>query len=248
MNRVRSVVSLILACHLAAFSGHAIASGFAIAEQSVKGLGSAFSNTAEAGDASTIFFNSAGIGFLDGTEVNTGAHIIIPRSSFTDQGSTINALVGGGSLAAASTNAGGDPGVTALVPNLYMHHQLTGWMGDRIHLGLGINAPFGLKTNWDEGWTGRYHALTTSIRTINFNPTIAFEATDNLSIGVGFSPQYIEARLTNAFDQSTACLGALGGAACAVLGLATPASIATDGHVDLRHGRDWSFGWNAGVL
>ena len=245
MNRIINLAALHLACQFAAFSNSAFASGFAIAEQSVKGLGSAFSNTAEAGDASTVFFNAAGLGFLEGTEIITGGHIILPRTSFTDQGSTINAAIGGGSLAATALNAGGDPGVGALVPNLYMHHQLKGVLGDRVHLGFGINAPFGLKTNWEEGWTGRYHALTSSVKTINFNPTVAFAVTDTFSVGAGVSPQYIEARLTNAFDQSTACIGALGGATCGALGLATPASIATDGHVDLRNARDWSLGWNA---
>lgn len=80
----------LLACALATVPSITLASGFAIAEQSVNGLGSAFSNTAQASDASTVFFNGAGIGFLEGTQVNTGAHVIIPRASFTDQGSTIN--------------------------------------------------------------------------------------------------------------------------------------------------------------
>ena len=134
------------------------------------------------------------------------------------------------------------------MPNFYVHHQIKDWMGDRVHLGFGINAPFGLKTNWEEGWAGRYHALTSSIKTINFNPTIAFRASESLSIGAGFSPHYIEARLSNALDQSTACLGSALAAGCAGLGLATPASIATDANIDLRNARDWSIGWNAGFM
>ena len=194
-----------------------------------------------------VFFNAAGLGFLEGTEVNTGGHIILPRASFTDQGST---TVFGAALAATSTNAGGDPGISSLVPNLYVHHQLDGVMDGRVHIGFGINAPFGLKTDWDDGWIGRYHALSSSVKTFNFNPTLAFEVTDDFSLGAGISPQYIEARLTNAFDQAGACQRVLAAAACAaVFGLGgTPASIATDGQIDLRNGRDWSIGWNAGFM
>tara|TARA_B100001123_G_scaffold314410_1_gene351853 strand:- start:129 stop:560 length:432 start_codon:yes stop_codon:yes gene_type:complete len=140
MNNSVSPAALFLMCVVAAFPNLTSASGFAIAEQSVKGLGSAFSDTAKANDASTVYFNAAGLGFLQGTEITAGTHIIFPSASFTDQGSITNPAVGGTSLAATSTNSGGDPGVTAMVPNLYIHHQIDGWMGDRVHLGFGINA------------------------------------------------------------------------------------------------------------
>ena len=58
----------------------------------------------------------------------------------------------------------------------------------------------------------------------------------------------MEARLSRALDQSTVCLGSALAALCPGLGLATPASIATDADVDLRNARDWSFGWNAGLM
>lgn len=154
MSTSRRLTTLTIGIIYLIFSCSIWASGFAIVEQSVKGLGSAFSNTAAAEDATTIFFNAAGLGNLDGTQVITAGHVIAPSGSFTDQGSTINPahpIAGGTSLAATSTNAGGDPGVVGLIPNLYIHHQVEDWMGGKVHLGLGINAPFALKTNWDEG-------------------------------------------------------------------------------------------------
>ena len=195
MSNLSRLITLTTGVVLVMFSCSTWASGFAIVEHSVKGLGSAFSNTAAAEDASTIFFNAAGLGNLEGTQVMTAGHVIAPSARYTDQGSTINPahpIAGGASLAATSTNAGGDPGVVGLIPNLYIHHQVEEWMGGKVHLGLGINAPFALKTNWDEGWIGRYHALTSSVKTININLTIAFEVSEAFSVGAGLNPQYIE--------------------------------------------------------
>src|SRR5262245_22469901 len=70
--------------------GDSRAAGFAILEQSVKGLGSAFSNTAAAEDASTGFFNAAGLTRLDTPQVQAGAHVIVPSATFEDRGSALN--------------------------------------------------------------------------------------------------------------------------------------------------------------
>ena len=251
MSNLSRLITLTTGVVLVMFSCSTWASGFAIVEHSVKGLGSAFSNTAAAEDASTIFFNAAGLGNLEGTQVMTAGHVIAPSARYTDQGSTINPahpIAGGASLAATSTNAGGDPGVVGLIPNLYIHHQVEEWMGGKVHLGLGINAPFALKTNWDEGWIGRYHALTSSVKTININLTIAFEVSEAFSVGAGLNPQYIDARLTRALDQTLICFGSPLAAACPGLGFAVPPSPATDAHLDIRDMQDWSMGWNAGFL
>ena len=42
-----------------------------------------------------------------------------------------------------------------------------------MHFGLGVNAPFGLKTDYDDGWIGRYQALKSQIKTINVNPALS---------------------------------------------------------------------------
>lgn len=252
------------------FSGAAAGAGFAIIEQSVKGLGAAFSNSAGAADASTVYFNPAGLTNLTGTQIQTAGHIVAPSSEYTDQGSSLNPALGAftpitgvatgaGSLAG---NDGGNAGVTGLIPNLYVHKQLDGILDGRLHVGVGINAPFALKTNYDEGWVGRYHALTSSVHTKNFNPSLGFQVNDWLSVGGGFSAQYIEARLSQAVDQSSACVAGVGaaaapggaaavaaalGAVCAPAGLLTPGNVAADANADLRNARDWSFGWNLGV-
>ncbi len=73
---------------IAGFSGDVMASGFAIAEQSVKGLGNAFAGSAAvAEDASTVFHNPAGMTLIKGKQLTAAFHVIIPMAEFNDKGS-----------------------------------------------------------------------------------------------------------------------------------------------------------------
>ena len=121
------------------------AAGFALVEQSVSGLGNAYAGAAaSAEDASTVFFNPAGLMYLNGNQLVVGGHIIKPSAEFS--GSATNALG-----APVSGGDGGDAGNTSLVPNLYYSRKLP----NNFVFGLGINAPFGLKTEYDANWVGR---------------------------------------------------------------------------------------------
>ena len=173
---------------LLATSSTALASGFAIIEQSVSGLGNAFAGgAASADDASTIFFNPAGMMLLQDQQVVTGGHVIIPSAKFSATTAT-NAM--GGSL---GTNNGGDGGETAVVPNLYYSFKSS----DKFALGVGITAPFGLVTKYDDTWVGRYHAVESDVMTVNVNPAFAYQATDKLTVAAGFSIQYIDVTLSS---------------------------------------------------
>jgi len=90
-------------------------------------------------------------------------------------------------------NQGGDIGDLALVPNAYFAYKLT----PDIHLGVGLNSPFGLKTEYDPGWLGRHLGILSDLRTININPSIAWKASEQLSLGVGLSIQRADAELSS---------------------------------------------------
>jgi long-chain fatty acid transport protein len=217
----------------------ASAAGFGITEQSVSGLGNAFAGgSASAEDASTVFLNPAGMTRLQGTRFTAGLHYIMPSTKFSNQGSTINPLLGGAPLTGGN---GGDAGVDALVPNLYYVRDIN----ERWKFGLGIGAPFGLSSSYDDDWVGRYHALDSELKTININPALAVKLNDQVSLGFGISAMYSEARLTNAVDFSAGCLGSAPLATCGALGLTTPQG--TDGEAEVQ-GDDWGFGFNIGLL
>lgn len=220
--------------------GGANASGFALVEQSVKQAGSAISGgAASAEDASTIFFNPAGMTRLRGSQVSAGGHYIAPSSKFSGSATT-NPLLGGASISGGN---GGDAGSGALVPSFYYSHELN----DHLWVGLGIGAPFGLATEYDSGWVGRYHAIKSEVATINFNPSVAYKVNDQLSLGAGLNIMRATAELSNAVDYSAVCLSQQPPAVCGALGLATPGTASSDGKITVE-GDDWGYGFNLGLL
>lgn len=218
--------------------------GFALIEQSVSGLGNAFAGgSAAAEDATTVYFNPAGMTRLGETEYVLGAHIISPTTEFRSDGSSdvagVVPLRGGN---------GGEAGETGLVPNFYYVRRLN----RDLRFGLGLNAPFGLATDYEEGWEGRYHALRSEVRTLNINPALAWKVNEQLSLGAGINVQYAEVpELSSALDYPTICAGL----ATSHPNPAVRASAATcagtpttnDGKVELD-GDDWSLGFNVGLL
>ncbi|MEE4290144.1 MAG: porin, partial [Cycloclasticus sp.] len=143
-------------------------------------------------DASTIWFNPAGMTRIKGNQMVLGMHLIAPSFDFEDKGST--------NAAGATRFADGseDGGRFAYVPNFYYVHSLN----DDLKLGVGVNSPFGLATKYGDDWIGKYQAVESEIVTINLNPSIAWKATQDLSLGFGISIQYIEATLNNKVDFS----------------------------------------------
>lgn len=168
---------------LAGFAGLTHAAGFALVEQNASGLGNAYAGAAAvAEDASTVYFNPAGMTRLPDSQVAVVGHLIKPRMEFSG---TVSPAIGGGD--------GGDAGGLAFVPNAYYAFRLT----PRVHLGVGLNSPFGLKTEYDSGWIGRTQAIKSELKTVNLNPSLAYKVNDAFSIGAGISIQRIEATLTN---------------------------------------------------
>jgi long-chain fatty acid transport protein len=192
------------------------AAGFALIEQSASGMGNAFAGgSAAAEDASTIFFNPAGMTYIEGTQAAGALHLINPNAEFNNKG-TVGAN-GGRPLGGEGPNAGD----LAFVPNLYFMTDIN----PSIKVGVGINAPFGLKTEYDDKWMGRFQADKSEVKTININPSIAFKANDQLSLGFGVSIMRAEATLTRAVN-----FGPFG-----------------EGSVKVK-GDDWGFGFNLGAI
>ncbi len=154
------------------------ASGFALIENSASGQGNAYAGAAaHVTDASTIFFNPAGMMRLEGDSISIAGHFIMPDASFTNNGSTH----GPGGLGGLLTPADDDGGASAFVPNFYWVKTID----EQMKFGLGIQTTFGLATKYKNGWTGQYHAVETDLKTVNLNPSIAYQVNDKLSVGGG---------------------------------------------------------------
>jgi long-chain fatty acid transport protein len=188
MTFTRKGVARALAVALAAHAGQALAGGFQIGVQSGSATGNAVSGgAAVAEDASVVWSNPAGMMHLkQPRQLSTALHILKPSFKFQNGGST-------GAFAAPGTGEGGDGGDWAYVPSAFFTMPIN----DRLRFGLGINAPFGLKTSYDQGWRGQLLALRSKIETLNLNPSIAYRVTEQFSIGAGASVQKIKAELSS---------------------------------------------------
>ena len=189
-----------------------MAAGFYIQEQGVSGLGRAYAGDAAiASDASAIYFNPAGMTRLDDNELQAGIHVLIPSAS-VDQGNT-------GIPGRDSTN----PYDPSLVPNLYWAQRYS----DTVWLGFGLSAPFGLRNEYRDDFFARYDSLESDLKVLNFQPSIAVDLNDRISIGGGVDLQYAEATLRSAI----------------------PADLnpAHDGEFGLE-GDSWDVGYNIGLL
>src|ERR1700749_974843 len=80
-------LSAVLALSAIAASGTASAGGYYIQEQSAAGVGRAHAgNVAAADDASTIYYNPAGMTQLPGVQADQGIDLIVPDAGLTDLG------------------------------------------------------------------------------------------------------------------------------------------------------------------
>lgn len=196
--------------------------GFQLLEQNASGLGNAYAGSAAISEnASTIFFNPAGMTYLPGIHVSAGVAGIRPSFKFSNDGTT-----GPGGLRGSGPD-GGDAGSWGALPNAYISWQLApDW-----YAGLGIGAPFGLMTEYeDDDWAGRYHSKKFEIRSVNINPSIAWRINDRLSVGAGINWMYLDAKFSRAAPFVLPGVGFLGD---------------LDATVDVK-GDGW--GWNAGVI
>jgi long-chain fatty acid transport protein len=202
----------------------ASAAGFYIKEQSVTGLGRAFAGeSAMAEDASTIFFNPAGMTRLLGPEATAGAHLLVPRTDLENRGSSSSVRTPGGAVTRPIGGSdGGNPYDPTPVPNAYFAYPL---MDRDLWVGLGVSAPFGLANKYNADWFGRYDSIETDLLTIDIAPSVAYKVLDWVSIGGGIDIQYADAKLTNAIFAGTG-----------------PDIISN------VEGDDWAAGYNVGIL
>lgn len=223
LTRSSSYLALLAVSSVTLLSSQAVkAAGFYIQEQSVSGLGSAFSGSVtNMNDPSTIYFNPAGMTNLDGTQAQLGAHLLVPNSELTDTGSS-------GLFGAAITGGdGGNPYDPTPVPNGYLSHQIN----NQFWAGIGVSAPFGLANEYDEDWFGRFDSIKTDLTVIDIQPTLAFKVSDKLSLGAGLNIQHADAELTSA---AAAGPGPF------------PFGAGTEG-VSTLEGDDWSYGYSLGL-
>jgi long-chain fatty acid transport protein len=213
-------------------ASHAYASGFALQEQNVSGMGNAYAGrSAVAEDASTVFFNPAGLTQLAGPQLVVSGILVSPNMEMHVSKAT--SFVGTTPIQ-GKTNVNGQDSVTAVPAVYFGGYRYGAWS-----YGLGINVPFGLETKYSDQSQTRYLATRSEIKTTDINPALAYRVNSEWSVGMGVSAQYLDANLNSALD----------GGAFSYLsgGSGAPGTLAEDGSAKNRL-KDWGWGYNLGVL
>ena len=169
------------------------AGGFALREQSSYYQGLSFAGNATSGPSiSSVFWNPATItSAKDGLTAELHNTFIIPRSYIDVSPSSTLAAYGDS----------GDIASDAWVGSTYLSYKVN----DRIYVGLGVNAPFGLSTKPNFTWAGQVYNRSSKVFSINANPMIGYKVNDVLSIALGAQIEYMSVRLKSA---SSAAIGA----------------------------------------
>src|SRR5258706_6796717 len=216
MNAPHKLIASAVLAVISAGSQQAVASGFQLIEQNGSGMGNAYAGQAAAAEnASTIFFNPAGMTQLPGRQISGTLDIIRPRIVFTDNGASRSP---GGAPSPAGGGNGGDAGGWHYIPNGNLSWQLT----PRLWAGVGLTAPFGLKTDYDSNFIGRFQSQKAEFKSYDLNPSMAFKVNDVVSIGGGVSYQHAQLSLDRSF----------------FAGAALPETVSLS---------DDSWGWNVGA-
>ncbi|TKR29350.1 hypothetical protein FCE95_14435 [Luteimonas gilva] len=216
--------------------GQTHASGFQIKENSTKALGRAFAGSgAASGDVSVVSNNPAAMSTFKQSAVQADVAVIDLSADFTGGGKTaVGTTLTGGN--------GGDPGDATPVPSIAAIFPI----GDTgMTLGAQVSAPFGLKTEYDRNWVGRYNAVKSDVKTVDLTLAASFDFSSEVSIGVGLIYQRAEATLSNALDMGTALCASPNPAAC--FNPAFPFHPqGNDGFVEVK-GDDTGIGWVIGM-
>ncbi len=176
-----------IAVAVGAISSQALASGFALNEQSISGMGTSFAGrSSSADDASTVFGNPAGMSRIKREQVSFGIAAINAKTDIKNASGTF-----------AGSNDG-DMVPTIGVPMGYWVKPLD----EKVTFGLGVYAPFGLVTDYESGFQGRYHGDYSDVRVVTIQPTVSYRFNDQLSVGLGATINRIDGQLESAVPKS----------------------------------------------
>ncbi|TWC10706.1 MULTISPECIES: OmpP1/FadL family transporter [unclassified Pseudomonas] len=211
MKKMMLKTTLGLAVTLA--SSQLFASGFLLNEQSISGMGTGFAGrSSSADDASTVFGNPAGMSRLKRQQVTGGLAAIDASTDINDASGT-----------RTGTNDGDMVPFTAVPMGYYVKP-----IDDQWAFGLGVYAPFGLITDYENSFQGQNFGSKSEVKVITFQPTVSYAFNDKVSIGFGPTINRISGQLESTLNLPIPGLGG-------------------DSNVKIK-GDDIGYGYNIGLL
>ncbi len=230
-------------------SGQVQAAGFALKSHSASGQGASFAGaSAGANGVASMFYNPASIALATGLQTEAGGAILLPNVEIDNvQSAFVAGVVPGTTTLVYTPQSSGPTSSTSDEIGLVPHTYVAAPINDRITVGLSLNAPFGLTTDYGDQWAGRYHATSSELTTINAAPTVAYKITDNVAVAAGLQLQYAKAELESAVSLPGAVCSAMPGTAtCAAV--APAIGVADYDALSKVSGHDFGVGFTLGVL
>jgi long-chain fatty acid transport protein len=177
-----------VACGIAllGLSAPSFSSGFAVPEISITGLGTSNALVANPEDLGAIPYNPAAAVYHP-TSISAGLMGVVPDLSVTTPTGTHDS----------------EGKNVIMIPQFQANYRLN----EKVALGLGITAPFGLETQWDatapvfpsfEALGIGGHPTKSKIEVIDIAPTVAFKVNDNLSLSAGLDYYFVKTVTFNA--------------------------------------------------
>jgi long-chain fatty acid transport protein len=212
--------TLLAGAAVAAISSPALAAGFYLQEQSVRGVGRAYSGEVADTGIQSLWWNPAAIARSE-REVYVGAHGVLVESKVTNTGSTIT-YPGGTTVPVGGEPRAFNPIQNGIAPNFAIATPV----GDRFAVGLSVNAPYNFTTKYRRNAWARHDALESRLTTADIQLTGAWQVTDWLDVGASVDAIYADAKLSTASPNLSPLL--------------------PDGVTQLA-GDGWDFGWSVGA-
>jgi long-chain fatty acid transport protein len=158
------------------------AGGYQVNEHGARATGMAGAVFANSLDATAIYFNPGALGYVRGTSIVFGTTLIFPSTTFTGPAPTTTE--------------------TSMESNFYYPSVLyaSHTLDNGLAFGLGVFNPYGLGTEWDEDWEGRYLGTESVLRTYSINPTVAYRISDMVGIGAGVNYVISTVKLSQALE------------------------------------------------
>ena len=164
------------------------ASGFQLWEQDAASIGEFHAGyAAKANDASTSFYNPAGIPRIKNQQIIfSGAEAM---SDFKYDGTiSVTGLKVGEPQPVVAQG-----GASAFIPSLHYIAPLT----EKLGFGFSVVAPFGSKIDYGRSTYMRYAVVQADLKVVDVSASLGYQVTDKISVGAGVDVQPMHAR----FDQ-----------------------------------------------
>ncbi|KGQ69787.1 membrane protein [Chelonobacter oris] len=222
MFKLNHISKTLLAATFTLSGGYASAAAFQLVEVSTSGLGRAYAGDAAiAENASVVAVNPALMTQFKRPEISVGAIYIDPDVNLKGTIHTPR-----GDVNADQKNIAPN----AIIPNIYYIHPLN----DRVAVGGGINVNYGLMTEFPDSYNAGFYAGKTDLTAINFNLSGAYRLNDNWSFGLGLNAVYADALIERNLGINSQNFPQL--------------NLSNSTTAARLEGKEWGYGWNAGVV